>query len=215
MTDAYLPALSELKFTAQEADAIKAALSLPKPWGVDNEHIKNVKNKIREHHLERHGQTCCYCRIILQGSGHFMIDREHILPKGNAKYKILCYEPWNLSSSCKRCNMEIKGEDDNFVIDKTDASKLKLSSNYLFVHPNFDEWEKHLTREAHQISRFVFVKYAIIDNSTKGQYTYEYFKLKDLEIESLNAAQGIKNPAPDPSEGAIEARAIAEAFGQL
>ncbi|WP_157806771.1 MULTISPECIES: HNH endonuclease [unclassified Pseudomonas] len=214
MTDAYLPALSELEFTVDEESAIRAALALPKPWDEKNDYIKSVKTKIRAHHLARHGQTCCYCRIILQGSGHFMIDREHILPKGNAKYRHLCFEPWNLSTSCKRCNMEVKGEDDGFAIEKIDPLKFKASGNYLFVHPNFDEWEQHLIREAHQISRFVFVKYAIIDQSEKGQYTYDYFKLKDLEIESLNAAQGLKTRTPNPSETVLEARAIVAEFGQ-
>ncbi|PJK32911.1 hypothetical protein CWC48_25785 [Pseudomonas sp. S10E 269] len=110
--------------------------------------------------------------------------------------------------------MEVKGEDDGFAIEKIDPLKFKASGNYLFVHPNFDEWEQHLIREAHQISRFVFVKYAIIDQSEKGQYTYDYFKLKDLEIESLNAAQGLKTRTPNPSETVLEARAIVAEFGQ-
>lgn len=214
MIDAYLPALSGLEFTVDETNAINAALMLPKPWGEKNDHIKSAKNKIRSYHLARHGQTCCYCRVILQGGGNFMIDREHILPKGNAKYKNFCFEPWNLSTSCKRCNMEIKGEDDRFVIDKLDTLKLKAGENYLFIHPNFDEWERHLTRESHQISRFLFVKYAIIENSEKGQYTFDYFKLKELEIESLDAAQGLKSGASTPSQAVLEARAIIAAFGQ-
>lgn len=214
MIDAYLPALSGLVFSVDETAAIQAALALPKPWDEKNDHIKSVKNKIRSYHLARHGQTCCYCRVILQGGGRFMIDREHILPKGNTKYKLFCFEPWNLSTSCKRCNMEIKGEDDYFVIDKLDISKLKTGENYLFIHPNFDEWERHLIRESHQISRFLFVKFAIIENSAKGQYTFDYFKLEELEVESLDAAQGLRYGASPTSQAVLEARAIIAAFGQ-
>lgn len=214
MIDAYFPALSELTFTADEADAILAALALPKPWDEKNDLIKNVKLKIRTHHLARHGQTCCYCRTILQGGGRFMVDREHILPKGDVKYSSFCFEPWNLSSSCKRCNMEIKGEDDGFVIDKHDVTQLMSGGNYLLVHPNFDEWEQHLIREAHQINRFLFIRYAVVGGSVKGHYTYDYFRLKDLEVESLDAAQGRRSQISLSTDGATEARAIASAYGQ-
>lgn len=144
-----------------------------------------------------------------------MIDREHVLPKGKAAYKPFCYEAWNLSISCKRCNMQFKGEDDDFVVDKLNSANYQKRDNYLFVHPNFDEWELHLSRESQQVNRSILVKYTIIGNSPKGQYTYDYFDLKDLEVNSFDAAQGIERPAnQDESDSVMEARSIASVYGQ-
>jgi 5-methylcytosine-specific restriction endonuclease McrA len=215
MSDAYEPKLAELVFSQDEADAITAALKTATPWDVKNDFIKSAKGKIRDHHLVRHGNTCCYCRTILHGGGHFMIDREHILPKGTLTYRSFCYESWNLSVSCKRCNMQFKGEDIDFVVDKLNPANFQKKENYSFVHPNFDEWEQHLSRVAEQVNRNILVKYTIVNDSEKGKYTYKYFDLKALEVNSFDKAQGIvKNNDEEITESMAEARTIAISYGQ-
>lgn len=215
MDDAYTPAMTTLVLTPDEQNAVTAALAKAKPWDEDNELIKSVKAKIRTHHLTRHGDTCCYCRTILHGAGHFMIDREHILPKGNPTYKPYSFATWNLSISCKRCNMQFKGEDDDFVVDKINTASFTSSNNYQLLHPNFDLWDQHLCRDAHQVNTKYVVKYTFISTNPKGQYTYDYFDLKGLEINSFDAAQGIKRAAPgSESESVAEARQIAAEHGQ-
>lgn len=215
MSDAYIPEMTTLALTPDEQNAVTAALAKAKPWDEDNELIKSVKTKIRELHLARHGDTCCYCRTILHGAGHFMIDREHILPKGNATYKPYSFATWNLSISCKRCNMQFKGEDDDFVVDKINAASFTSSNNYQILHPNFDPWDEHLVRDAIQLNTKYVVKYALVSANPKGQYTYLYFDLKSLEINSFDEAQGGKCAAPDSeSESVAEARRIAAVHGQ-
>lgn len=215
MDDAYIPKIRALTLTSEEESAVDAALGKVNPWGEDNDLIKSVKAKIRKHHLERHGNTCCYCKTILHNAGHFMIDREHILPKGNVTYKSYCFAVWNLSVSCKRCNMQFKGEDDSFVVDKLDTAKFTSSSNYLFLHPNFDQWDQHLTRITHQVNAAFVVKYTLISENPKGRYTYDYFNLKHLEIDCFDAAQGVKRSSVGGmSELVAEARKIATQYGQ-
>lgn len=36
------------------------------------------------------------------------------------------------------------------------------------------------------------IKYTVQNDSPKGKYTYEYFDLKKLEVDSYSAAQGIE-----------------------
>ena len=213
MTDAYEPKLVTFSLTVQEAAAITAALATANPWAVENDDIKSVKKKIRDFHLERHENTCCYCRRDLEDGGYFMIDREHVLPKG--KYKPYSFTIWNLSISCKRCNMELKGEDDEFVVNKTSIPTFQTSGNYLIVHPNFDEWETHLTREMQQLNKAVLVKFTVRDSSQKGRYTYEFFRLQAMEKDSFDRAQGINRKAMESqSEFVLEARSIARETGQ-
>lgn len=215
MEDAYAPAMTTLTLTSDEQSAITTALGTAKPWGVKNDLIKSVKTKIQDHHLTRHGKTCCFCRTILHGGGYFMIDREHMLPKGNDIYRPYSFSTWNLSVSCKRCNMQFKGEDDSFVVNKTDPARFISSDNYLLLHPNFDKWDDHLCREARQVNTKILVKFTRTSSNPKGDYTYNYFHLEDLEINSFDEVQGAKRAALESeSESVAEARQIITTHGQ-
>ncbi|MGZ2455642.1 HNH endonuclease [Rhizobium anhuiense] len=215
MTDAYTPALSSLIFTKEEVDAIAAAIATSSPWAVENIHIKSAKDKLRDFHLLRHEETCCYCRLGLHGAGYFMIDREHVLPKGKAQYKLFCYEAWNLSVSCKRCNMQFKGEDDDFFTDASTDPNFHSAENYLIIHPNYDLWEDHLFREETGVNRKKLVKFMVVNDSEKGRYTYDYFELKHLEVDSFDRAQGIEKRVPaNAGEAAMKTRALAKATDQ-
>lgn len=213
MPDPYTPALSTFSYTAQQTTAITAAMLKSRPWTVQDSDIKSAKNAIRDLHLERQEHTCCYCRLSIHGGGHFMIDREHVLPK--AIYKPYTFAIWNLSVSCKRCNMELKRERDAFVVDKSAIAPFQDSANYLIIHPNFDEWEAHLAREMIQLNRSVMTKIVVNGDSAKGWYTFDFFKLQGLTKDNFDKVQ---NPgrieSVDLSEGALEARELARATGQ-
>ncbi|MDO9474779.1 MAG: hypothetical protein Q7J28_17175 [Caulobacter sp.] len=213
MPDPYSPALSTFSYTASQMAAITAAMLRSRPWTVKDPDVKAAKNAIRDLHLKRQEDTCCYCRMSLHGGGYFMIDREHVLPK--AKYRPFVFEIWNLSVSCKRCNMELKRERDAFVVDKSATAPFQDSGNYRIIHPNFDEWEAHLARETIQLNRSVMTKIVVINDSTKGRYTFDFFKLQDLTKDSFDQVQ---NPSlissENLTEGALEARELARASGQ-
>lgn len=218
MADPYLPSLAGFAFDVAEIAVIDLALASDKPWdyvpGSDGEIalLKSAKDKILNLHLQRHGWTCCYCRTNLQGAGPFMIDREHILPKGKPAYKALSYTLWNLAAACKRCNLQFKRSGDDFVIDGDDPAALLASDNYRFVHPNFDLWDEHLTRLAVQVNANNIVK-ILCKNSSKGAYAHDFFNLKDLEIDSFDAAQGLDNMTNETA-AVIDLRKLAAAFGQ-
>ena len=217
MADPYSPPLSGFVFSPAEIRVITLALASKKPWDYEpatieeRNTLKEVKDKILHLHLQRHGWTCCYCRANLQGAGPFMTDREHILPKSKAAYKALSYKLWNLGAACKRCNMQFKGSDDSFVIHDPPVDLL-AAETYRIIHPNFDLWEDHLTRITVQVNAKTLVKFSR-KGSAKSMYTYEFFNLRGLEIDSFDGAQGLDNVVEE-SVAVSELRNLAKAFNQ-
>ncbi|UID77512.1 hypothetical protein J3U96_12985 [Stenotrophomonas maltophilia] len=82
--------------------------------------------------------------------------------------------------------MDIKKNDVSFL---QGSGSLEHSARYKFAHPNFDEVEDHIVRVAEQVGKARIVKY-VRKSEDKGQYTYEYFNLSELEIGSYDEAQG-------------------------
>lgn len=199
ITDYLEPKLASLQFTADEKAAIETALNSTAPWDHEaqsckmvRDHLAAIKNKLRAFHMQRQDNDCAYCKVSLAGRAGVSIDREHILPKG--KYTAYTYEAFNLSVACKRCNMDIKKERCDFLANASDGQHLQASENYLIVHPNFDDWYKHLCIESVRIGRVRIFKYLVNGKSTKAVYTYSYFKLQDLEEDTFDQAQGLPRP---------------------
>lgn len=216
MTDRYSPTLADFEFSEEEQATILAAMSTDKPWdSAGNEPLKAVKNRIRAYHLDRHNHTCCYCRVGLRGRGHFTVDREHILPK--SRFNTFVFTMSNLSVACKRCNMEYKRDGIDFVVDPgTIINDHENSDRYLFIHPNFDRWEEHLTRVAVQYNSVEMVHFSVQNGSPKGAYTHEFFNLDAFTVENLDAAQGSEQLDPDGREAMLEFGAkLGVVFGDL
>lgn len=219
MTDPYQPPLADFVLPQEEQLVVDAALASPHPWDYvpDSDEevtaLKSAKERILNFHLQRHSGTCCYCRTNLNGAGPFMTDREHILPKGKAAYRPYSYTMWNLSVSCKRCNLQFKGRDDTFVIDASDAAKFQSSDNYRLVHPNFDFWDKHLNKLSVQVNAKNLVMIFPNQGCAKAAYTYEFFNLHALEVDSFDQGQGAEVTAPE-SSAVAELRKLAEQFCQ-
>jgi hypothetical protein len=220
MPDPYLPALSTFALDAAETAAVAQAMKASKPWDwkpADPETkaaLKSAKGKILTFHLQRHGNSCCYCRTGLKGAGPFMTDREHVLPKGKAEYRAFGYAIWNLGVACKRCNMQFKGTGDSFVISKADTAALQACENYRFIHPNFDRWTDHLRRVEAGLDEKKLVVFFNPTGSEKGQYTSEFFGLQQLAMNSLDEGQGLKT-SDQLGKAAELVRQLAVLFGQL
>lgn len=217
MVDAYTPLLDEIQFEEDEVAAMDAAMQTDDPWdwkpgGEQEKALKRAKDKIREFHLRRHGETCCYCRTNLHGAGSFMTDREHVLPKSKTAYRPFTYTMWNLAVACKRCNMQFKKNCDAFVLDKVDPAAFLNSNNYLLIHPNFDRWEKYLNRVSAQVNDKSIVVFSCSDEP-KARYTYDYFHLEEVVIDSFDLGQGM-SAQDGKSEIAVLVRKLAERFGQ-
>lgn len=157
----------------------------------DNEILEPVKRKIKNFYRHALNEQCCYCRRDTTDEFNMVLDIEHILPK--SKFAIFMFSPFNLSVACKRCNMEIKKEDVSFLIDQITAQQEHNdATNYLLLHPNYDQYSDHLNLQIYRYDDKRLVKYHILDNSEKGSYTKSYFKLDLIEQDSFDNAQGIK-----------------------
>lgn len=62
---------------------------------------------------------------------------------------------------------------------------------YKFIHPNLDVYKKHIMRINVEVGDLAFTKYNVIKNSEKGNYTYNFFKLYEFEIQNFDLAQGL------------------------
>lgn len=201
MPDAYLPPLADFALEPEEKAAIASALDSDDPWGfastdpAEADALKSAKGKILNYHLQRHHGQCCYCRGNLHGAGPYMTDREHILPKGKAKFKPYSYTLWNLAAACKRCNMQFKGQSEAFLVDSADAAKFEDGANYLFVHPNFDRWEDFLERVEVAKGGKRIVGFALVSNDPKASYTHAFFNLKELVMNTFDNMQGAPTQA--------------------
>jgi hypothetical protein len=207
MVDPYHPKQADFVFTEEEKKAVMAALAQDKPWNHSaaplatySKVLRTLKDRLREHHLKRHGNTCCYCRNILHGSGPFMLDREHILPKH--EFREYSYDIGNLSVACKRCNIQFKGKLLDFLrVEPKSIKALPTDCEvFHFIHPNLDLWEEHITRYAQQVGKFYVVAYKVNPNSIKGQWTFDFFGLDDLEVDSFDAAQGARGLSDSEDE---------------
>jgi uncharacterized protein (TIGR02646 family) len=180
----------DLDINEDDLNSVKKAIEEGgKIW--DNELLKDFKRKIKEYNRYLQGEQCCYCRKNFGDEFNMVIDIEHILPKG--KYKSLMFETFNLSIACKRCNMEIKGEDISFITDNDAVTNdPKNSDHYKLIHPNLDDYFTHIRYVVRTINAKTIVKYKILNNSLKGNFTYKYFELSEIESESYSQAQGIK-----------------------
>ncbi|SFU21011.1 hypothetical protein [Paraburkholderia aspalathi] len=70
-----------------------------------------------------------------------------------------------------------------------------------------------MSRFAQEVDETVIVKYRVVPESSKGAYTYGYFNLRGLEVDSFDRAQGL-DASEDLGEVALEVRSLADSFGQ-
>lgn len=180
-----------IEFNNNELILIDKALKLGcNCWSAD--FLSDIKEKIKNHLLKKQLENCCYCQKNLSGEFSMVIDIEHILPK--SKYPKFMFDLRNLAISCKRCNMKIKRNDIAFLNDVFFQSENYFDTKgYDIVHPNLDVYDNHLKLYGFQCGSVKLIKYIIVDNSRKGDFTYGYFKLKELEVNTFNNAQGLSN----------------------
>lgn len=181
--------MAKLILTADDIANIKYSVTLGhSSWS--NAILDTIKRKIKSHHLERQENCCCYCNRNIHGEFKMVIDIEHILPK--SKYLRYMFTQKNLSVACKRCNMNIKKSDLEFLkFPINSASKRVFRSGfYKFIHPNLDKYDSHLMLNNVQRGRKRLIKYNVVNESRKGAFTYKYFKLEALELNSFDIAQG-------------------------
>ncbi|MEO0037501.1 MAG: hypothetical protein RIQ59_712 [Bacteroidota bacterium] len=165
-----------------------------KVW--ENLKIIPLKNKVKEFLRDLQSETCCYCKKNTRGEFKMVLDIEHILPKKH--YPNLIFAITNLAIACKKCNMLVKKDDLKFIVDLASIEDNPFDTDqYKFIHPNLDNYHSFLKRVAIELDDIKIVKYVVVDNKPKGQYTYDYFRLKEFEQNDLNKLQEINETAID------------------
>jgi mevalonate pyrophosphate decarboxylase len=74
--------------------------------------------------------------------------------------------------------------------------------SYKIIHPNFEVYENFISRTQLQDGTSLLVKFNKKKEDAKTEFTFEFFKLKDLEYNSFDAAQGL--PQSTSTQAAIE-----------
>lgn len=216
--DPLLPALSGFTISAEEQKAVDFALTLSDSWKLEQEAmkpvrdiLKSLKNRIRAFHLQRQAGLCCYCRDPLPNDSGILVDREHIIPKSHIKS--LTYVMTNLSVACKRCNMEIKKDKLAILENPASIEANHLNENaYRIIHPNFEDYEKFIVRKQEQEGKAVLVKFITKLDCDKTSFTLNFFKLRDLERNTFDAAQGV--PVPTTAQSLVAHALEAEVNNQ-
>ena len=181
-----------------------------------NDILKPVKDKIKNYHRDLQNECCCYCRRDTTGEFKMVLDIEHVLPKSHPNFKKHMFTECNLSVSCKRCNMNIKRTRVDFITDIDSATESPCDSNiFRFIHPNSDSYYDHIEYRVEIVNDCRVIKYIPINSSAKGKYTYDFFKLYELERESMDTSQGIKTVNISDSMQPEIAVSITELFEEI
>ncbi len=177
-------------FTKEENELIeKCLVKGHKSWG--DACLSKLKTRLKEYLIKNQDEICCYCYRNISGEFLMVLDIEHILPK--SKYSEFMFNLNNLAISCKRCNMEIKRNRIDFIKDINEILNAPFDSNsYLFIHPTIDEYREHIKYVSAQVNEHKLVFYTIINDSEKGEFSVNFFKLNEFSIDSFNSAQGIE-----------------------
>lgn len=177
------PASHIVKIKAVVAEKTKKPET--KVW--EDASLKVVRSSLKAHMRENRddGNKCAYCLKSFQNEHNMNIDIEHILPKG--VYSEYTFTLKNLTIACKKCNLQIKGSDTSFLNDNFNRKKPFKSRYYKITHPVIDE--NKLTLLDMHFKKVQIIKYKY--GNEKSKNTYYYFKLNEVEIDTINTAQGI------------------------
>ena len=116
------------------------------------------------------------------------------LDEGSGFSPILSVYDYKLDISCKRFKMNIERANNDFVTDLAAVrAQHDNSAYYLFPHPSLDNYFSHLKYVTVVVNNLKFTKYHVMVGSAKGQYTYDYFRLKEFEEDTMNVSQGLKS----------------------
>ncbi|HDI3294035.1 TPA: hypothetical protein PMD70_003404 [Vibrio cholerae] len=197
--------------TPEDVGHIKSAVSEGgKVWS--SKHLDNFKQKVKQHYRTAQNEQCSYCKRVIWGEFKMVLDIEHILPKGEDEFKKFTFAPRNLCVSCKRCNMEIKGTDTTFIVEGSSFDdNFYASEKYLFLHPHSDNYWDSIHYSVAIENNIQLIQYTVVNNCPKGLYTYNYFRLGQLEIDIVNEAQGIDTESISPAiqdDLALEVQAL-------
>lgn len=182
--------MEKLYFNDDDISRVKKSLCELKVCGKVWEHPENkeLKKKIKNYILSKRN-TCAYCLRSFQGEHFMSIDVEHILPK--SKFPKYVFTMKNISIACKRCNLKFKRDKIDFLSNDFNTRKPFISRYYKFSHPVLDRKNKMELISIRLSNEINIVRYIKPCNDHKSNFTYDYFKLSEIEVASIDSAQGI------------------------
>lgn len=174
-------------------EAVKNVQDDEKFW--DSEAFIDLKREIKAY-LKRKTRYCCaYCRKNLLGEHEMTIDVEHILEKD--RFPRLTFEIHNLAASCRRCNFQKNRIEKPYEPDVESA--YRSSHAYRFIHPNLDDYFDYMGVISISIDGLSVIKYmpmprAGVPNPEKAWFTYDEFRLREIERLDLMSALKVHKP---------------------
>lgn len=126
------------KAIVEAFDALPSEEKKSSYWSEDQ--TKAVRDAIKDHYIAEQDFRCCYCRrqVLSKNKGDWQGD--HIIARDNhAKFM---FEPRNLAICCRGCNIEKSNK--NVLKNPARKTFPVNSSDYLIVHPHFDDYDEHI-----------------------------------------------------------------------
>ncbi|KKN52363.1 hypothetical protein LCGC14_0613320 [marine sediment metagenome] len=161
--------LRAVEYTKEQKALIKGVTEAPEfnhtDWSSDR--LESLRSSIRSHYREEQNFLCCYCKnsISLRNAANCQV--EHIAPK--SKYKHFIFNPKNLCVVCVDCNNAKRDIDVVKPLPlKKERTKYPPSSQFLIIHPHFDNYDEHLKKFGERI---------YFPLTEKGRSTYSVCKL--------------------------------------
>lgn len=155
----------------------------------ENYYSEDLKDDLRCYLTKEFDEKCFFCQREFK-QGNAKIEIEHVTHK--SKYKEFTFRPENLTIACSYCNL-YKGTKEA-LIDSLRKNNYKYkeyplnSTDYLIVHPYFDQYDKHIEIEGE-------IFYTAKNGSPKGTETISMCYLtrpklaEDIAKELLNQAE--------------------------
>ncbi|MUJ39724.1 HNH endonuclease [Aliivibrio fischeri] len=106
----------------------------------DDKRLVLVKKYIKDHYIKVQDYTCPYCKQRVEVDHNAIWDLDHIIAKDKSPQFL--FEPENLCVSCKDCNVAKRNK--NVLLNKKRKTFTKKSDDYIFIHPHFDDYYKHM-----------------------------------------------------------------------
>lgn len=107
-------------------------------WSEDE--TKVVRHAIKDHYITEQDFRCCYCRCRVLSRNKADWQGDHVIARDT--HAQFMFEPRNLAISCRGCN----GAKSNKNVLKNPKRKTfpVKASDYLIVHPHFDDYDEHI-----------------------------------------------------------------------
>jgi hypothetical protein len=156
---------------------------------VESQLVSTFKSNIKDYlFATAQGRYCCYCGCILE-KHKATYDLEHIICKNNNKKVIfhirnlaLACKPCNISKHTKKVTLETINENDDLIYES--------NTDYIIVHPHFDDWGNHLSIDKYN-------RVVVNNSSNKGETTIKICGISKKNAMSLSDFFDIFKQSPD------------------